>query len=681
MSALLDFEPRDADPAMSAMSEQDAWREANRAVLVAALDEVRALLEAHAAGGATAGSAPSLPPVSGEPEGGRWDHPDPPRLEQLCRLFHLSSFERRVLLLAAGVELETAFAHLCARAQGAPDRPFPTFSLALAAFPDAHWSALSPDAPLRWWRLVEPAAGAGLTGAALQVDERVLHYLLGVDCRDEGLAGLAEPVPPPAELPPSQLALARRIAATWNETAGSPDFPVVQLCGPDGGAKRAVAAGLAALLDLVAYRMPADALPLGAADLERVLRLWQREAALAGGVLVLDCDAADGHDAAREGAVRRVVETVASPLVLTGAQRRRLDPRPALVFEVDRPDPDEQRDLWRRALAAAGGAAALPEEQLERLVGQFHLSASMIQAACAAALGTLAEEEGAELATALWRSCRLQARPRLDDLAQRIAAAARWEDLVLPEGARLLLREIVAHVRWRHLVHRTWGFEARGARGLGIAALFAGASGTGKTMAAEAIAGEVGLDLYRIDLSAVVSKYIGETEKNLSRVFDAAESGGAILLFDEADALFGKRTEVQDSHDRYANIEVSYLLQRMESYRGLAVLTSNLKESLDAAFVRRFRFIVDFPFPGLEQRAAIWARIFPPETPTETLDPRRLARLNLAGGSIRNIALNAAFLAADAGEAVGMRHLARAARREYAKLGQPLPELEVQDWA
>jgi SpoVK/Ycf46/Vps4 family AAA+-type ATPase len=229
-------------------------------------------------------------------------------------------------------------------------------------------------------------------------------------------------------------------------------------------------------------------------------------------------------------------------------------------------------------------------------------------------------------------------------------------------------------------VHDLWGFAARGERGLGIAALFAGASGTGKTMAAEVIAGEVGLDLYRIDLSSVVSKYIGETEKNLQRVFDAAEAGGAILLFDEADALFGKRTEVEDSHDRYANIEVSYLLQRMESYRGLAILTSNLKDNLDPAFLRRFRFIVDFPFPGPGERAGIWRRIFPPGTPTRALDAERLGRLNLAGGSIRNIAINAAFLAAEAGEPVSMRHLLRATRREYAKQGRPVPELEIQDW-
>jgi SpoVK/Ycf46/Vps4 family AAA+-type ATPase len=236
------------------------------------------------------------------------------------------------------------------------------------------------------------------------------------------------------------------------------------------------------------------------------------------------------------------------------------------------------------------------------------------------------------------------------------------------------------HVRQRATVYERWGFAEQSARGLGISALFAGASGTGKTMAAEVLANELRLDLYRIDLSSVVNKYIGETEKNLRRVFDAAEQGGAILLFDEADALFGKRTEVKDSHDRYANIEVSYLLQRMEAYRGLAILTTNRKESLDTAFLRRLRFVVQFPFPDAILRAEIWRRIFPKDTPTENIDPTKLSRLNVAGGNIRNVALNAAFLAADANEPVRMKHLLRAARSEYLKLEKPLTESEIGGW-
>jgi SpoVK/Ycf46/Vps4 family AAA+-type ATPase len=229
-------------------------------------------------------------------------------------------------------------------------------------------------------------------------------------------------------------------------------------------------------------------------------------------------------------------------------------------------------------------------------------------------------------------------------------------------------------------VYEIWGFAAKGDRGLGISALFSGVSGTGKTLAAEVLANTLRLDVYRIDLSAVVSKYIGETEKNLSRIFDAAEEGGAILLFDEADALFGKRSDVKDSHDRYANIEVSYLLQRMECYRGLAILTTNLRSAIDDAFLRRIRFVVQFPFPDAVQRAGIWRRVFPPDTPTDGLDPVKLARLNVAGGNIKNIALYAAFLAADADESVGMAHLLRAAQAEYAKLEKTLTDAEVAGW-
>jgi SpoVK/Ycf46/Vps4 family AAA+-type ATPase len=213
-----------------------------------------------------------------------------------------------------------------------------------------------------------------------------------------------------------------------------------------------------------------------------------------------------------------------------------------------------------------------------------------------------------------------------------------------------------------------------------VSALFAGSSGTGKTLAAEVLANELRLDLYRIDLSRVVDKYIGETEKNLRRIFDAAEGGGTILLFDEADALFGKRSEVKDSHDRYANIEVSYLLQRMEAYRGLAILTTNLKSALDTAFLRRIRFVVQFPFPDARQRAAIWRRAFPQKTPRRGVHVKRLAQLNVAGGNIRNIALNAAFLAAEAGEPVRMKHLLRATRSEFTKIESTLTDTELSGW-
>jgi SpoVK/Ycf46/Vps4 family AAA+-type ATPase len=351
--------------------------------------------------------------------------------------------------------------------------------------------------------------------------------------------------------------------------------------------------------------------------------------------------------------------------------------RPCLCLDICKPSAAEQKTLWQSAL---GRHAASLNGQVEAVVTQFNLDVRGIHAASAQVfqhLSTGSEDGSAPL---LWDACRVQARPRLDDLAQRIESAAVWDDLVLPEVQRQILRDIATHVRQRATVYETWGFAAKGTRGLGISALFAGPSGTGKTMAAEVLAHALRLDLYHIDLSAVVSKYIGETERNLRRVFDAAEEGGAILLFDEADALFGKRSEVKDSHDRYANLEVSYLLQRMEAYRGLAILTTNMKTALDQAFLRRLRFVVQFPFPDVAQRAEIWRGIFPVHTPTEGLEIQKLARLNIAGGNIRNIALHAAFLAADAGVPVRMAHLVLAARSEYAKLEKPLTEAEVAGW-
>ncbi|HTB75528.1 MAG TPA: ATP-binding protein, partial [Polyangiaceae bacterium] len=349
-----------------------------------------------------------------------------------------------------------------------------------------------------------------------------------------------------------------------------------------------------------------------------------------------------------------------------------------------KPTSNEQRLLWMQALGASSGPAGevgrdSAHQDVDSLVGQFDLGAAAIEAASssATAAAVAAGADRAPRAQLLWEACRAECRPRLDDLAHRIEPAARWDDLVLPDAQRDALREIAIHVRQRSRVYEKWGFAARGERGLGVSALFAGQSGTGKTMAAEVVAGELALDLYRVDLSQVVSKYIGETEKNLRRIFDAAESGAAVLLFDEADALFGKRSEVKDSHDRFANIEISYLLQRIEAFRGLAVLTTNLKNALDPAFLRRLRFVVHFPFPGPAERAAIWQRVFPAATPTEGLDPSRLAKMNVAGGNIRSIALAAAFWAAEDGEPVQTKHVMRAARSEYAKLERPLTAAEV----
>jgi hypothetical protein len=667
------------------------WEAANQAWLLAALDEVRAALERHAshAGETVLASAKPAARKSGqkraeedEQAAGEWPFERPPALEALCEAFGLSPFERAVVVACAGGELTSDFPALCARASGDPARTSFTFSLALAAFPEPHWTALSPEAPLRHWRLLEVGPGTALTLSPLRIDERVLHFLVGVSHRDERLSGVVDVAPAARELAPSHQELARRIAGTWSHAAAEgDDLPAVQLTGPEAATRRDVAAAACALLGLRLDVAASHALPTTAAELESLARLWEREAGLQPAALLVDRGDHDG-DAGREDAIDRLVQRLRGPVLVSTREPRPSVHRPVLTFEVGRPGADERREVWREALGGDGGRL---RGRLDTLVHQFNLGPPAIRAACAGALGRL-DAEGAEgaraeaLEAALWDTCRVQARTGLGDLAQRIDSAVGWDDLVLPAPQRQVLKDLTAQVRNRARVHEEWGFAARGSRGLGITALFAGDSGTGKTLAAEVIAGELRLDLYRVDLAGLISKYIGETEKNLRRVFDAAEEGGCILLFDEADAVFGKRTEVKDSHDRHANVEVSYLLQRMEAYPGLALLTTNFKGALDTAFLRRIRFIVQFPFPDVQQRAEIWRRVFPGGTPTEGLRHDELAKLNVSGGNIRNVALNAAFYAADEGGPVRMPHLLRAARAEYDKLERPLTAAEVGGW-
>jgi AAA+ superfamily predicted ATPase len=510
----------------------------------------------------------------------------------------------------------------------------------------------------------------------------VLHFLAGIHHLDDELRGYIRPVDPPTHLVPSHRALAERADSVWRHAADGASIPVLQFCGGDPATTHAIAVAAAANLDLRVLMIDALALPNSPADCETLRLLAVREAMLSGSVLLLNGYAADRSDSARDVLITRFAESSGCPLMIVGEERRRLPLRSIVTFDVAPPTFGERLDVWPAALGGFGGEI---DPDLRRLATQFDLPPNAIRAACdrEAAMckhGAAPGDDRLDFGDRLWDACRIEARPRLDDLAQRIETDASWDDLVLPEKEKETLRDIATHVRCQSTVYEDWGFGESSPRGLGISALFAGASGTGKTLAAEVLANELRLDLYRIDLSRVVSKYIGETEKNLSRVFDAAERGGAVLLFDEADALFGKRSEVKDSHDRYANIEVSYLLQRMEAYRGLAILTTNMKSALDGAFLRRIRFIIRFPFPEAAQRAEIWRRIFPIETPTEGLDPERLAQLDIAGGTIRNIALNAAFLAADGGCPVHMRHVLAAARREYTKLEKSLTDVETRGW-
>lgn len=647
---------------------QESWQTANQNYLFARLTEIKAHLKQDS-------DVPSLKTPNLE-------HEKPASLTALCEWFQLSDFECALLLLCAGIELDTEFAALCESAHGTT---YPTFGLALTCLPNAHWSVLAPDSPLRYWQLIEVENERVLTHSPLRIDERILHHLLGIGTLDKHLLDLFHPLSLTHTLPPSQLRLVHELVNTLIVAAESETLPVIQLYGSEAMSQREIAVMITSLLNQRIFQISAMALPTQPTELARFLHLWMRETILDNVALLLDCHTLEHTDALRASALEQMVEANRGLLIIASATRQTLNlfSHQLLSFEIGKPTPGEQKAIWHTVLADHMDVA---ETQIDRLVEHFHLNRSAIATISAVARTRLSTSDASQtldaevIGATLWECCRVQANPRLDDLAQRIEASASWDDLVLPGEQREILQDIVTQVRQRAQVYEHWGFRGQSQRGLGISALFAGASGVGKTMAAEVLANKLHLELYRIDLSAVASKYIGETEKNLRQIFDAAESSGLILLFDEADALFGKRSDVKDSHDRHANIEVSYLLQRMEAYRGLAILTTNMKDALDQAFLRRIRFVVQFPFPDVMQRAEIWRRVFPSTAPTAELDTQKLAQLHVAGGNIRNIALYAAFIAADRGEPIRMAHILRAARHEYAKLEKPLTQIEMRGW-
>ncbi|MGA2249198.1 ATP-binding protein [Terracidiphilus sp.] len=633
----------------SAAGSEQSWAEANQAYLVAEFARLRRQVDGGSQGSQIENSESSF---AIEPA---------PAIDRLAEIFGLTAFERDLLLLCAGVEMDSALAAQCAEAHGGQHRCALTFGLALASLAEPHWSALTPSGPLRRFRLIHLDATHGLTAAPIRIEERVLHFLAGINQLDSRLASILTLAKMPDAAAQAHQLLAVRLVPMFAATAAQSQ--VLHLSGDDPDGQQDVATLAAYVARRPLYILRAEDIPADASALDLLIDLWTREVALLSAVLLIEAGTAEFTAFAK-----RFLDRVPGDIFLASRDPLLLN-RSAARYEVNKPRPAEQKRLWQESI---GPEAESLDGLLDRLAGQFCLSARTIQATGA----KVREHAPYEL----WNACRSLSRPRLEDMAQRIVPTAEWSDLILPEPQILALRQLTAQVRCRVKVNETWGFAAKGRRGLGASALFAGESGTGKTLAAEVLAHDLGLDLYRIDLSAVVSKYIGETEKNLRQVFDAAEEGGVLLLFDEADALFGKRSDVKDSRDRYANMEVGYLLQRMEAYQGLAILTTNLKSSLDRAFQRRLRFVIEFPFPDVTQREAIWRCVFPAETPTQGIDAAALAQLKLPGGSIRNIAFNAAFLAADANEPVGMAHLLQAARLEAQKTDRPLSEVEVRGW-
>jgi AAA+ superfamily predicted ATPase len=614
------------------------------------------------------------------------------RLSRLRGAFDLDRFDVDALLLALLPEVDPRIGRLIGYLHDDLTRRRPSVGLVLSLLCSSFEERLrararfSVPSPLLRHGLVQvftdsPAQRPPLLAHALKVDDRITAYLHGSDALDPALSPHARPASSGVELEdlPLFADLAQKLLRFLDAADGEAPAPILYLEGPSGAGQDTLAEALCNELGIPLLVVDASGL-VGAADepLKVPPSAFCREARLRGAaLLVRGADALlDERRPTTRAALLRALVDYPGLVFLAGADpwepAGSLEGRSFVRATLPRPDALEQQRLFREAL---GETATLADGvDLAALTGMFRLTPGRIRDAAATArdLASYHRDGGPIAQSDLTAAFRLQHRQGLGSLARRIEAAHTWSDLVVPRDREEVLREICAHVRHRGRVYGAWGFEKKLSLGKGLGILFSGPPGTGKTLAAGVLASELGLELYQVDLSSVVSKYIGETEKHLARLFDDAEATGAILFFDEADAIFGKRTEVKDAHDRNANVETSYLLQRIDAYEGLVILASNLTRNMDEAFVRRLRFMVEFPFPSEAERRRIWERLLPAETPRAAdVDLGYLAkRFDVAGGHLRNIALSAAFLAAEAGGALEMSHLLHAARREYSKMGR-----------
>jgi ATPase family associated with various cellular activities (AAA) len=646
----------------------------------------RPLLDGHGGPGAAA-VLPDWDEIASAHRGWRW-------LRESCGL---TATELDIVLIGLGPEADLRYERLYGYLQDDVTRRRPTVNLALdliTATADEKLTARGlflADAPLTAGHVLQLAPDPQATvppllAHVIAVDEQIVDVLLlhgGLDRALSGHCRLTTPgpgrwlhAPIPAGERDGLLAAARTAARAARAPRGEQPLRLY-IHGHGDAARLEVAEALAGETGAPLLVFDLSGLPADAALGDVLFRVF-REARLHGAVLCLDnLDALAGRVAAR-AALARQLHDHDGVAVLTGTQPWEPLGGAALgVAELSliRPSFEVRRRSWSDALAAAHVAA--PPGLAEVLADRFKCGPGQISDAVATAVsagraaGTGITEE------ALFAAARGQTSHLLTTLASQIEPVYRWDDIVLPADSLAQLRELCQRVTLRQVVWQQWGFDRKVSQGKGTVALFTGPPGTGKTMAAEVIAAELGLGLFKIDLSSMVSKYIGETEKNLERIFAAAAGADAILMFDEADALFGKRSEVRDSHDRYANIEISYLLQRIEQYDGIAILATNLREHLDAAFTRRMQFIIDFPFPDDEVRRQIWESGLPAGVPREPgIDFARLSQFRLSGGNIRNVVLHAAFLAAAADQPVGMAHMLQAVRREHYKMGKVASDAE-----
>jgi SpoVK/Ycf46/Vps4 family AAA+-type ATPase len=619
-------------------------------------------------------------------------------LLRLGHLFCLSPFERDVILICLAPELDLKYEKVYAYLQDDVTRKQPTVDLMLRLLGSSADQGIEaracflPQSPLLKYELVTFTDGGGdrpLLARCLKLDERIVNYLLGFYSLDSRLTSFTRLIEPRRDwsaliLPDEVKGKLVRLSQMFFERQG-PAPLVFYFQGPMGAGRKLAAEAFCRQVQFPLLVVDTGDLLLKEGDFESRLTALFREALLQPAALYFEhVDRLFSPEERNSGYQNKIFRTCEELPVLTflagegpwlSSTRRGFGGVSLVQVEFPLPPYHLRTELWNRYLSENNGGPLSFQADIEALASRFRLTGGQIRAAAMDAfIRVMMRERGGDVITTadLFRTCRDQSNRKLSEKAQKITPRYGWQDIVLPPDRLRQLREISYYVKYRQKVFYEWGFERKLSLGKGVNILFSGPSGTGKTMAAEVIAHELDLDLYKIDLSSVVSKYIGETEKNLAAIFKEAETSNAILFFDEADALFGKRSEVKDSHDRYANIEIGYLLQRMEEYTGAVILATNMQKNMDEAFVRRMHFTVEFPFPEEESRLKIWQHIFPPETPlAEDIDFDFLKRkFRISGGNIKNIALAAAFYAADADRPVAMAHLILASKREFQKMGK-----------
>ncbi len=616
-------------------------------------------------------------------------------LSHLAKSFRLGAFEQQALSICLAPHLDARYEKLYAYAQNDMTKRFASVDLILSLLcqsPEERLRRLpyfQAGAPLRRFELLESVdheAGVSAGQRFLKVNSRIVASALGNQLVDERLLHELHFFPPLSwEMIVAQTALRERLQKLF-ETAIAQAHPVFYFYGREGVGKKTLARALCSEHGFVLASVDLRALLKTPESFREKVRLVLREGLLQPAAIYFEHfekleNAGEEAPLLLNQLVQEINE-LGGITFLSGAT----PPPSALLelvaiypLEIPAPNAEEQRALWQMSVQKNW-----PQREgidVVALAERFDLTAKQIARAVHLAKQTAyvnAPENSLPGLSDFLKSSRVQSQPKLSALARKIEPKYSWPDLVLPEDQMLQLRELTEQVQHRQTVMAEWGFAQKLSLGRGLNALFSGSSGTGKTMAAEVIAHELGLDLYKIDLSAVVSKYIGETEKNLSRIFEEAQHSNAVLFFDEADALFGKRSEVKDAHDRYANLEIAYLLQRMEEYEGIVILATNLGKNLDEAFVRRLQYFIEFPFPDAEHREQIWRAIFPARTPlSENIDFEALAlKYKITGGNIKNIGVKAAYCAAADGKVVTRQHLLHATRRELQKMGKPYMEIE-----